>query len=226
MSAPPVIRSRLALDERRAQLLELGARLFAERSYDEVSIDDIADAAGISKGLLYHYFGSKRDFYVATVQQAAAQLQLRTEPDMSLPPAVRARAGLEGYLDFVEDNAAPYSSLMRSGIGNDPEVAAIVEETRDAIVARMMGNLGLTAPRPVFRFALRGWIGLVEAASLDWLEREEVDREVLLRVLLESLYSVLMIAIRLDPDAGVQLEGPPPAEPATATKKKTTLPRK
>lgn len=218
MSAPPASRHRLALDERRAQLLELGARLFAERSYDEVSIDDIADAAGVSKGLLYHYFGSKRDFYVATVQQAAEQLQLRTEPDMSLPPADRARAGLEGYVDFAIENAAPYSSLMRSGIGNDPEVAAIVEETRDAIIARMMSNIGFARPRPVFRFALRGWIGLVEASSLDWLERREVDREVdrevLVRILLESLYSVLVIAARLDPDAGFQLDPPPSAPPA------------
>src|SRR5687768_6253474 len=96
-------RQRLQIDERRAQLLELGLRLFAERAYDDVSIDDIAEEAGISKGLLYHYFGSKRDFYVATVREAAAQLQLRTEPDMTLPAAERARAGMEGYLGFVED---------------------------------------------------------------------------------------------------------------------------
>jgi AcrR family transcriptional regulator len=237
MSAPPASRHRLALDERRAQLLDLGARLFAERSYDEVSIDDIADAAGISKGLLYHYFGSKRDFYVATVQQAADQLQLRTEPDMSLGPAERGRAGLEAYVDFALDNAAPYSSLMRSGIGNDPEVAAIVEQTRDAIISRMMSNIGVPEPRPVFRFGLRGWIGLVEASTLDWLARREVDREVLVRILLESLYSVLVIAARLDPDAGFQLEAPPsappipppapppPSRPHAITKKKPTARR-
>ena len=208
MSAP-VARHRLALDERRAQLLELGARLFAERSYDDVSIDDIAEAAGISKGLLYHYFGSKRAFYVATVQQAAEQLKERTLPDTTLPQPARARAGLDAYLSFVEEHAAPYSSLMRSGIGNDPEVAAIVDETRDAIVRRMMLELGLSEPRPVVRFALRSWIGLVEAASLDWLDRPEVARDTVLQLLLESLYSTLMLASRLDPEAGVMVVAAP-----------------
>lgn len=213
MSAPAA-RHRLALDERRAQLLELGARLFAERSYDEVSIDDIAEAAGVSKGLLYHYFGSKRAFYVATVRQAAQQLELRTEPDLSLPQPLRARAGLDAYLSFVEEHAAPYSSLMRSGIGNDPEVASIVEDTRGAILGRMMSELGLSTPRPVVRLALRSWIGLVEAASLDWLdhraEPERVSRDVVLQLLIESLYSTLVLAARLDPDAGVTIGEPPP----------------
>lgn len=208
MSAPSSARSRLALDERRAQLLALGSRLFAERAYDDVSIDDIAEAAGVSKGLLYHYFGGKRDFYVATVRDAAAQLQLRTEPDLALPPAERARAGIEGYLSFVDEHAAPFVSLMRSGIGNDPEVASIVDRTRDAIVARVVRDLGLASPRPVFRVALRGWIGMVEAASLDWLERREIARDALVQLLLESLYAALVFAVRADPEAGVELAAP------------------
>ena len=61
-------RARLEVDERRAQLMKLGIELFAARAYDEVSIDELSRMAGISKGLLYHYFPTKRDFYVATVQ--------------------------------------------------------------------------------------------------------------------------------------------------------------
>ena len=70
-------RSRLTVDERREQLVRLGVDIFSERPYDEVSIDEIAAAAGISKGLLYHYFPSKRDFYVAVVRHGAAQLRPR-----------------------------------------------------------------------------------------------------------------------------------------------------
>src|SRR5580765_6635428 len=79
--APPAAapRARLEVDERRAQLVALGVELFAARSYDEVSIDELARAAGISKGLLYHYFPTKRDFYVATVEEGATQLLARTE---------------------------------------------------------------------------------------------------------------------------------------------------
>lgn len=205
MSVVP--RQRLQLDARRAQLLELGLRLFTERSYDGVSIDDIADAGGVSKGLLYHYFGSKRAFYVATVRAAAAQLHQRAEADPALPPDARAVAGIAGYLDFVEEHAGPYATLLRSGVGHDAEVAAVVEETRQAFVDRMLGHLGLSTPRPVFRFAVRSWIGLVEAASLEWIERREVGRDVVERTLLESLHATLAIAVRLDPDAGVALAG-------------------
>ncbi|HRI06444.1 MAG TPA: helix-turn-helix domain-containing protein, partial [Nannocystaceae bacterium] len=90
-----------AVDERRDQLLTLGRRIFAERAYDEVSIDDIAEAAGISKGLLYHYFGSKRGFYVAIVRESASRLVEATAIRTDLPPGERAHAGLAAYLDFA-----------------------------------------------------------------------------------------------------------------------------
>ena len=205
MAAPsPAPRARLQLDERRAQLVELGLRLFAERSYDEVSIDDIAGAAGISKGLLYHYFGSKRDFYVATIQAAADQLTERIQPDMSLTPAARSRAGISAYLDFVEEHAGAYSALMRGGIGSDPSVGQIVDQTRDRIIHRMLTEIGVKLPRPIFRTALRGWIGLVEATSLDFLDKREVDRDIVVRMLSEALFSTLVIAMRLDPDSGFE----------------------
>lgn len=216
MAAPS--RQRLQIDERRTQLLALGTKLFSERPYDDVSIDDIAAAAGISKGLLYHYFGSKRELYVETVREASKQLRERVEPDLSLPPAERARMGLEGYLGFVEEHAESFAALMRSGVGTDPEVAAVVEETRDAIVARMMESMGIAADRRVFRFVLRGWVGLVEAASLDWLAHgREIAREVVVRMMSESLYGSLLIATRLDPESGFRLDAPPPPPPPPPT---------
>src|SRR3954452_404911 len=87
MAAPR--RVRLQIDERRAQLLELGIRLFSTHAYDDISIDDVADAAGISKGLLYHYFQGKREFYVEVIREASLQLRRLTEPDPTLPPSAR-----------------------------------------------------------------------------------------------------------------------------------------
>lgn len=206
----PEARSRLQVDERRAQLLELGLRLFSERAYAEVSIDDIAREAGVSKGLLYHYFGGKRDFYVACVQHAATQLVARTVPDPALPDAERARAGLEAYLDFVEGRAGAYTALMQSGLGNDPEVQAVLEAARATIVERMMVGAGLEAPRPVFRLAARAWVGQVEAACLEWLQRREVPRDVLVRLLLGALFGTLTTAKALDPDAPFTPASAPP----------------
>ena len=128
------VRKRLDLDERRDQLLALGEKLFGERAYDEISIDDIAEAAGISKGLLYHYFGSKRGFYVAIVRESADKLVEATEVGSELPPAERARAGLKGYLEFAEEHSAAFLTLLRGGIGNDPEVTELVDATRERIV--------------------------------------------------------------------------------------------
>ena len=192
-------RVRLDVDARRALLLDLGLSLFGGRNYDEISIDDIAREASISKGLLYHYFGSKRGFYVATVRHAAQGLLEQLLPDSSLPPGERLASGLAAYLAFVEAHAPAYVALMRSGIGSDPEVLEIVETTRSAIVHRIQEEgLGLVEPRPVFRVAVKSFIGAVEAAALDWLDRRDVPSEVLVALLSKMLVHGLTVAAALD----------------------------
>src|SRR6478752_4967934 len=102
----PAPRVRLDLDARREQLMRIGLELFSTNSYDAVSIDEIAARAGISKGLLYHYFPSKREFYVAGVRAAAAQLREVVEPDPELPlrsePTTLLRLAMEGWVGYVE----------------------------------------------------------------------------------------------------------------------------
>jgi AcrR family transcriptional regulator len=169
------------MDSRRAQLLELGVRLFGTRAYDEVSIDDIAASANMSKGLLYHYFGGKRAFYVAVVSDAARRLLAAIEPDLELPPPERALAGIDAYVRFVEERADAYAALVTGGLGADPKIAEILEAARQEIVGTIITNLlamGLDRPRPAYRLALRGWIGGVEAACVDWLRRRDLPRAV------------------------------------------------
>ncbi len=143
----PAPRIRLGLDERRAQLLELGSQVFAERTYDEVSIDDIARAAGVSKGLLYHYYPTKRDFYLAGLRRTADELVAKVlAASEGKAPIDRVRAGLDAYLDHVLEQAAPFVALMRGGIGSDPEVAAVIEDTRGRLLGRIMTD-GAGHPR-------------------------------------------------------------------------------
>jgi AcrR family transcriptional regulator len=199
---------RLDLDARRAQLLALGKDLFGKRPYDDIAIDEIAEKACISKGLLYHYFGSKRGYYVATLEEAARELLAATLEDPSLAPPERAQRSLDTYLDFVSANAPAFKALLRGGIGTDPEVAAVVDGVRTEFLARFVRNLGLAeAPRPVFELAARSWIGLVEAASLQWIEKRDVDRTTLKSFLLDTLTQVLLAAFRLDPTAPIVLTG-------------------
>lgn len=193
-------RARLGVDERRSQLLELGLQLFSDHSYDELGIDDIARAAGISKGLLYHYFPSKRDYYVEVVRRAAGQLLERTDRAAGEVSVDALRGALDAYIDFVDQHARSYVALVRGGIGSDPEVVRLLEGTRKTLAERIVSRISADAPPPLLQLALRGWIGLVEAASLDWLDRREVPREQL-RGLFEQMLLATIVAAGVDPPA-------------------------
>lgn len=184
-------RARMENDARRAQLLALGLGVFSNRAYDEVSMEDIARAAGISKGLVYHYFPTKRHFYVAALKEAARQLLAETEPNASDPPEERLRKGLDGYLAFVEKHGRAYTTLMRGGVGVDKQAASVVEKTRAAFMERFLSAPELAGvATPAIRLAVRGWIGFVESTSLEWLERREISRDALLALWTRALFSV------------------------------------
>jgi AcrR family transcriptional regulator len=197
------LRQRLDLDERRARLIEVGQRVFSERAYDEVSIDDLARAAGVSKGLLYHYFANKRGYYVACLQGLAEAMLAETleAVSRSLPPLEQLRAGLDAYLSYVDRHARGYAAVFRGGVGSDPEVAAVIDATRTAFLDRLLDGapevVAIGARQhPLLRTALRGWIGFVEAASLDWLERRDLGqrelRELLADVFVASVDRALL----------------------------------
>jgi AcrR family transcriptional regulator len=175
-TTPP--RTRLDVDERRAQLVELGLAEFGTRTYDEVSIDLIAQSAGISKGLLYHYFPTKRAFYAACVREACARLIHKIDVVTEGTPLEQLGAGLDRYLDHVRAHGRAFATLMRSGVGADPEIAALVDETRATLLDRLTGGMNEFFPAssetlasPLLKVALHGWIGLVEAASIAWVEQ-------------------------------------------------------
>ncbi|MFO0624702.1 MAG: helix-turn-helix domain-containing protein [Polyangiales bacterium] len=187
--APKAPRERLDTDARRAQLLAIGLEVFARHPYDEVSIEDLAERAAISKGLLYHYFPTKRDYYAAVVREAARQLVTLTDLPEAMPPTQRLLEGLSRYLSFVERHAPAYSTLLRGGIGSDPEVAAVIEETRQALLHRILRGIG--EADVTLRLTLRGWIGFVEATSLEWLDHKALDREAMLSLWASALLRLL-----------------------------------
>jgi AcrR family transcriptional regulator len=168
---------RLTVAERREQLLELGLGLFGSRPYDEISIEEIAKHAGMSKGLLYHYFPSKRDFYVACLRAASAQLRRLVRPDPGLPPADQVRSSLSIYLDHVKANRAKNQAFVRGGIGSDPEVIEVTEGTRRAIWQFMLAEMRAADDEHLLRFAVRSWVRFVEVMALDWAQGDAVGKE-------------------------------------------------
>jgi AcrR family transcriptional regulator len=193
----PEPRVRLENDERRRQLLDLGVDRFGGRSYDDVSIDDIAQAAGISKGLLYHYFPTKRAFYAACVAEAAERvLAACTQFDDGATPLERLDRGIAAYLAYVQEHGRAYANLMRSGVGVDREIAAIVDETRAKFVGELLEGLGEAIPlTPLMKIALRGWVGLAEAATLAWVESGVEDGAAVPAAQIKSLLKSALLAI-------------------------------
>lgn len=190
-------RTRLSVDERRDQLLELGLDLFINHPYDDLSIDEIARRAGISKGLLYHYFPGKRAFYVATVERAAEQLL--GETDIPVAPgddeSAKLRIAIDRYLGFVEGRSAAYTFLLRGAMATDPDVAAIVDRTRRRFLDRMLQALQMSDDNARLRVTLRGVIGFVEAASVDWAERRDLSRDELTELLVQVCVSSVTRAL-------------------------------
>jgi AcrR family transcriptional regulator len=184
---------RLDVDARRAQLIELGERLFTSHAYTELSMARIAKEAGISKALLYHYFPSKQAYFEATLRTAAEELRDRTEPDPSLPAAQQLEGSLDVYLGWIEQHMEAYAKLLRTA-GEVPEVREIVEDVRGQTAERILRGVvpdGADVP-PTARAAVRGWLWFMDGACLDWIEHRDLSRDELRGLLLGTLVGALM----------------------------------
>lgn len=199
-SAP---RTRLSPDARRAQLLDLGVRLLATRPVDEISIDLLAEEAGISRGLLYHYFGSLQGFHEAVVRRAADDLIARTAPPAGEDARERLHASVAAYVDYVAANREGYLSLVKGSASGNPVLRGIHEEARAALTERIFleDDTGMLADNAVSRLVVRGWSALAEEVVLAWLaEPGRVGREQIVDLLAGSL--PLLVGASVDPDAG------------------------
>jgi AcrR family transcriptional regulator len=194
-------RVRMRPDSRREQLLELGVRLLATRSLEELSIETLAAEAGISRGLLYHYFGSKQDFHRAVVRRAADDLIEVTAPVQEGGPLERLAKSLDAYVEYVSANYAGYTSLVRAAVSGDEDLRRIYEEARAALTDRIFdvaesddGVLdALTvADTPAVRLMVRGWSAMTEEVVLSWVRNHRgVSRDELLVMLAAALPGLL-----------------------------------
>ncbi|RSN41775.1 TetR family transcriptional regulator [Amycolatopsis sp. WAC 04197] len=170
-------RSRLSTAERREQLLRIGARLFAERPYDDVWIEQVADIAEVSRGLLYHYFPTKRDFVTEVIRAQGERLLEMTKSDPTLPVEEQLTAGLDAYLRYVEANEDGYRAL-HSGTSIAVDGVREVLDNNFAEQGRRILEVLCpdSEPPEALRVLVRGWLAFVVAVCLDWLKYRRLTR--------------------------------------------------
>ena len=213
-------RERLQRERRIERILAASQRLFSMQAYDEIAIEDLAAAAGMSKGLLYHYFESKRDLYVATVAHVLAQMTHFTDlsPDL--------HAGLSQMLSLFEQSPGLAKMVLRGGIGVDPEVERLLDAYRQQQLQRLYQGLGylgdfvamptdasaeahalillgfvgdvaeastsaVVGSQALVVLGLRGWLSLLDEVCLQWVQQPDVTREQVVQFLEQSLHAIV-----------------------------------
>jgi AcrR family transcriptional regulator len=177
-------RRRLSTAARREQLLSVGARLFSESPYDDVWIEQVAEIAGVSRGLLYHYFPTKRDFFAAVVERESERMLRMTAAEPGVPAREQLTAALDVYLDYVHTHAHGFRAFHRAEASGDQAVRRVYRQAQSAQERQILAALAADPEfgpaleqRPDARLAVRGWLAFTTHVCLEWLRTEELTRE-------------------------------------------------
>ena len=191
MDTPPKF-SRLDPAQRREQILDAADALFAERAYDEVSIEDVARAAGVTRGLVHHYFGGRKDVYLALVERIGALREDRLTPPVGRSARARVADDVSRWLDWTDANRTIWLATLGRGEDlADPDVKAVVGDlVRRAVALLAARHAEIAEDSPRLRYALECWTGLNRAATRRWLTGE-ATREATHELLASTLEHVL-----------------------------------
>ncbi|MFF0145937.1 TetR family transcriptional regulator [Amycolatopsis sulphurea] len=182
---------RLDPGARRAQLIGIGARLFAERPYHEVRMDEVGAAAGVSRALVYRYFPSKRDLFAAVYRRAADELVAAT--GAGSPGAVGdwVAAGLDAHFDYFEANATTVLAANRD-LAGDPMIQSIITDELATLRSRLLDALEIPeSRREAVGVALLAWLSFVRVSSVEWLLHRRIGRDELHALCLRTLAAAL-----------------------------------
>ncbi|MET8782239.1 TetR/AcrR family transcriptional regulator [Streptomyces sp. NPDC004096] len=191
-------RRRLSTGERREQLLAVGARLFSENPYDDVWIEQVAEIAGVSRGLLYHYFPTKRDFFAAVVERESARMLRMTAAAPGIPLREQLTAGLDTFLSYVAEHAHGFRAFHRADAAGDQAVRKVYRQSLAAQERQILAALAadpefgsVPDERPDLEVAVRGWLAFTTAVCLEWLRGAELSREQVRDLCARALLGVL-----------------------------------
>jgi AcrR family transcriptional regulator len=185
--------ARLRPDERRAQILAAARRVLLADPHRELTVELVAAEAGVSPALLFHYFGSKKKFQYAVIEEAAAEVMLRTAPDPSLPPDEQLRSGIRAFVRAVLEAPQLYRATLLMSAAGDPEIRALHSDLRRVFsqwVISAVAERGIEIT-PVVELACHGWQGYVEQTLLVWIDDPTVSPESLEHLCEQSLDAIL-----------------------------------
>nr|WP_107120291.1 TetR/AcrR family transcriptional regulator [Streptomyces antibioticus] len=212
------VRRRMGVEERRQQLIGVALELFSQRSPDDVSIDEIAAAAGISRPLVYHYFPGKLSLYEAALKRAADDLAGRFVEPQEGPLGLRLLRVMRRFFDFVDEHGPGFAALMRGGpaVGSSA-TNALIDSVRQAAYDQILSHLGITDPPARLELVVRSWISLAESTALIWLDGRRIPRGELEAQLVRDFAALAAVSAAYDEEMGalmrVMLRNEPPDGP-------------
>jgi AcrR family transcriptional regulator len=195
-------RRRLEPDARREQILDCAVRLFGDRPYASVSTTDIAREAGVARGLLNHYFGTKRDLYLEVVRAMVLLPELDDAEAVTGPLKKRVQRSVDWFLDTVSLHAKTFVAVTGAeGVGDDPEIERILAEADDTAARKVLETVGLSADVAEHRAVIRAYGGLVKAAVREWVRGETLTRPQVQLLLIQALVTIVKDVL---PDMGAE----------------------
>ncbi|MFE9603605.1 TetR/AcrR family transcriptional regulator [Streptomyces hokutonensis] len=200
------VRRRMGVEERRQQLIGVALDLFSHRSPDEVSIDEIAAAAGISRPLVYHYFPGKLSLYEAALQRASDDLAGRFVVPEEGSLGGRLLRVMGRFFDFVDDHGPGFAALMRGGpaVGSST-TNALVDGVRQAAYLQILSHMKVEQPPARLELMIRSWISLVESTALIWLDGRRIPRTDLERQLVHDFGALAAVSAAYDDELATLL---------------------
>ncbi|MFE0253361.1 TetR/AcrR family transcriptional regulator [Streptomyces sp. NPDC059010] len=209
------VRRRMGVDERRQQLIGVALDLFSRRSPDDVSIDEIASAAGISRPLVYHYFPGKLSLYEAALKRASEELAGRFVEPREGPLGARLLRVMRRFFDFVEEHGPGFSALMRGGpaVGSTA-TNALIDSVRQAAYVQILSHLRVENPPARLELVVRSWISLAESTALIWLDGRRIPRAELEVQLVHDFAALAAVSAAYDEEMGATLRHMLKDEPA------------
>ena len=185
-------RTRLPPATRREEILDAARRLFAERGYTAVSASEVARQAGITPGLLHHYFGGKRGLFITLVERLGPQIIEVIRVDTARPVRARTRSFAACWLGWIDANREIW--LATGGLEEnltDPELRAAVDAIRERVIDSLIADYPTTlSDEPQMRLMLRSFLAFNRVVVRSWLSGE-VGRPEAQRLLANTLHSLI-----------------------------------